>query len=65
MLCENVWSSEVYNGDCSTYLLDKAKGIIRCENPYCRTINMAKIIDHLSGSVFLRHGLEANEEGQD
>jgi hypothetical protein len=69
-LCENVWSSEVYNGECSTYLLDKAKGIIQRENPYQRAIKIAKVID-LSGSVLnlsgydtLRRGMEEkNKDG--
>jgi hypothetical protein len=69
-LCENVWSKEVYNGECQTYLLDKAKGIIQRENPYRRAIEIAKVID-LSGSVMnlsgydnLRRGMEADENGK-
>jgi hypothetical protein len=69
-LCETVWSTSVYNGDCSTYLLDKAKGIIERENPFSPGIEIAKIID-LSGSVLnlsgygtLRLGMEADEDGK-
>jgi hypothetical protein len=69
-LCESVWSDEVYFGECSTYLLDKAKGFIQRENPYRRAIEIAKVID-LSGSVLnlsgydtLRRGIEADENGK-
>jgi hypothetical protein len=69
-LCESVWSEQVYNGKCSTYLLDKAKGIIQRENPYRRAIEIANVID-LSGSVLnlsgydnLRRGMEAEENGK-
>jgi hypothetical protein len=69
-LCETIWSGEVYNGECSTYLLDKAKGIIQRENPYRCAIETAKLID-LSGSVLnlsgydtLRRGMEADEHGK-
>jgi hypothetical protein len=66
-LCENVWSEEVYNGECSTYLLDKAKGIIQRENPYHCAIKIGKVIDlsvsvlNLSGFDSLRRGMKADE----
>jgi hypothetical protein len=69
-LCETVWSNQVFNGECATYLLDKATGIIQRENPYRRAIEIAKVID-LSGSVLnlsgydtLRLGMEADENGR-
>jgi hypothetical protein len=50
-LCETIWSTErVYNGEWSTCLLDKAKGILQHENPNHCVIETAKVID-LSGSV--------------
>jgi hypothetical protein len=70
LLCESVWSDSVYNGQCSTYLLDKATGVIQSENPYHRAIEIAKVID-LSGSILnlsgydtLRRGMEADENGR-
>jgi hypothetical protein len=57
MLCETVLSSEGYNGDCSTYLLEKAKGVIQRENPYCHAIETAEVID-LSGSVLNLSGYD-------
>jgi hypothetical protein len=68
--CENVWSEQVYNGACSTYLLEKAKGIIQRENPYHGAMEIAKIIDlsgsvlNLSGYATLRRGMEADGTGK-
>jgi hypothetical protein len=70
LLCELVWSNLVCNGECSACLLDKATGIIQRENPYHRTIEIAKInnlsssILNLSGYDTLPCGMEANENGR-
>jgi hypothetical protein len=69
MLCAKVWS-EVYKGEWTTYLLDKATGIIQRENPYHCAIKTAKVIDllgsvlNLSGYDTLCHGMEVDKNGR-
>jgi hypothetical protein len=58
----------LFDGKCQTYLLDKAKGLVQRENPYCRAMTIAKVIDlggsvlNLSGYDQLRKGVEGNTE---
>jgi hypothetical protein len=60
----------VFGGECKTYLLDKAKGIIQRENPYRHAIETAKVIElsgsllNLSGYNTLCRGMEADEHGK-
>jgi hypothetical protein len=70
LLCQWVFSNLVYYGKCSTYLSDKATGIIHCKDAYCHAIEIAKFI-YLSGSLLnlsryniLWLGLEAYGTGR-
>jgi hypothetical protein len=70
LLCEPVHLNLVYNGECFTYLFDKATGIVQHENPYHCAIEIAKIIDlsgpvlNISGYNTLRLGVEAKQMGR-
>jgi hypothetical protein len=68
-LSETVWN-EIFNGECGTYLLDKARRLVNAENPYSCAEEIAKVMDlnagvlNISAYELLREGVEGDEEGK-
>jgi hypothetical protein len=69
IICETILT-DVFDGKCLAYLMDRTFSQIQGENPYRRAIEIAKIIDlsgsliNLSGYDTLRRGVEGNEFGK-
>jgi hypothetical protein len=69
VICESLLSS-VFDGRCRAYLVSKASGLVKSENPYRSAIQIAKVIDlsgsllNLSGYNALRKGVEGDGDGK-